>query len=350
MQNNPLLKLLLKSSLQLSKKISSNRLLMTLICLTLISIVTLPRFNEQNLIPFLKNVGNKGHLGELTIDGGNYINMVEYFRSDLPSSEFEIFPPFTYRPLQPFIASFLPFSAMTSFNLVSVFCIAIGVLYLWLILGKLKISPQISFISLFLAIFSFPVFFFGAANRIDAMFIMFLMMSVYYALNSNFLFYLITIALGSLSKETIILSLPFYFFLQKDNRNKYYKTFFALIIFIFFSYLSRTIIPASQNIFWYFDLESIISNLSRHGTYLDFILGHGFLLFLIPLSFRHFKKRGFTSIEKSLFVGVVLTEILYLYAIVSAYPDTRFLWPLYCFALPLSAIYLNETLVLNSEK
>ncbi len=322
--------------------ISKNKFLLSTLCVFFLVIVTTPRFNEQNLLPFLKNIGNKGHIGQLTIDGRSYIDMVEYFRLEKPSDSLQIIPPFTYRLLQPFIAAHLPFSAMTSFNLISVFCIAIGILYLWLILEKLRISPPIAFISLLVSIFSFQVFFFGPANRIDAMFIMFLMMSIYYALSNNFTLYLISIALGSLSKETIILSLPFYFFLHKTHKSVYIKSFIALLVFLYFSYLSRTIIPVSQDIYWHFELETIIFNLSRHGTYLDFFLGHGLLLFLIPLSLNYLRRRGFSQIEKSLLLGVILTELLYLYAIVSAYPDSRFLWPLYCFALPLAAVYLDN--------
>jgi len=90
-------------------------------------IVTLPRFNWGELGPLKSLVGVK------PFDVEQYILYTDYFRGEKNSTVLE--SPFAYRPLVPFLASFLPYKAFTSINLVNLIFL---ILTLFPLIGLLR--------------------------------------------------------------------------------------------------------------------------------------------------------------------------------------------------------------------
>jgi len=101
----------------------SRRALITTTNLGLLGIaVASLRFNQWDpwIIGSLTGNAGTGKLG----DADQYVQVVEYFRGDVSALSAS---PFGYRILLPFIASLLPFSALSSLNLLSLLaCAAIG--------------------------------------------------------------------------------------------------------------------------------------------------------------------------------------------------------------------------------
>lgn len=120
------------------------------------------RFNQWDPWIIGSLTGNAGtsKLG----DADQYVQSFDYFRGDassLPAS------PFGYRVLLPFIASLLPFGALTSLNLLNLLaCAAIGPLC-WFLAGELGAGHNQSTMCAVIATASFPTFYYGAIGYLD---------------------------------------------------------------------------------------------------------------------------------------------------------------------------------------
>ena len=187
-------------------------------------IVTLPRFNWGELGPLKSLVGVK------PFDVEQYILYTDYFRGEKNSTVLE--SPFAYRPLVPFLASFLPYKAFTSINLVNLIFLILTLFPLIGLLRHLNFKGNYLLFGCSLFVFSFPVFYYGTSGYIDATLIAFLMSGTYFILKEKILLFMASFILGLLVKETTIILIPVfavYLFLQ-DNmllRNK-----LLLIIFL----------------------------------------------------------------------------------------------------------------------
>ena len=99
-----------------------------IILLVLILIaVCLPRWNRMDYGPvanftgkdsrnFVDSTEYKGTDMNLSVDSYQYLQYVNYYKGE--NVEASLQAPYTFRPLQPFIASYLPFDSMTSLNFV----------------------------------------------------------------------------------------------------------------------------------------------------------------------------------------------------------------------------------------
>lgn len=97
---------------------------LALLLLALIVPVSLPRFNRNDWL-----IGDVTG-GETLLDNdvGHYVSVVEIYRGDPPLLQPDA--PFTYRPLAPWLASFLPLLALTALNVVNLlaqFCAPIPI-------------------------------------------------------------------------------------------------------------------------------------------------------------------------------------------------------------------------------
>jgi len=303
-------------------------------------LISIPRFNWRPLPePLNSFVGTK------PFDVEQYEKYVEFFRGDkLILNELE--GPFSYRPLVPFIASFLPFDALTSINLINLFFLSLGLFFLIKLLKHFNFDERAIFLGGLLYIISFPVFYYTTSGYIDASLVgMISIINYYMFLNKHFIF-LIFFTLGILIKETVIIVLPVlvvYIYFQKNYEKKILKILFAVLIYAVVEGVIRYFAPSKNFYIWSPSTDILLFNLSRVKTYLSFILTFGLpgLISLIVF-FSNKKNQIPNEVFYSLVSGIVMSILLWIYSILTAYADGRQLWVSYNFTVPLSMFYLTK--------
>jgi len=312
-------------------------------------IVSLPRFDRADYGPIKKFVGYEELYEGLPYDILIYKRYIEYFRTG--QGEGKIHSPYTQRIFVPFMASYLPFAPLTSFNLVNLTFLLIGLICLYQILIKLMIDFEFRVIGCLLYIFSFPLFYYGTSGYIDGTIIGMMMAACYFTISRKWLLLFIVICCGTLASEKTIILLPFfvaYLYTKKIN----FKTSLYLVL-IFVSVYIITIIslrkfaPSSeQSYVWIPGMEFIMQNIFRPKTYLSFLITFGLPGLLAIISY--FKLPA--EIRRSVFyfyVGCATSIVLYLFSIFSAWADGRTVWTSYPFTIPLAVLYLQSR---NSKK
>jgi hypothetical protein len=306
----------------------------------LLTIICLPRFDQNNFWIVKKIVGNKGHLGEYNPDVAAYIDMVKYFRSEITLENSEILKPFSYRIVPTFLASLLPYKALTSLNVVNMIFNYLSLFYLFKIFKKLKININSQFISTGLFIFSFPMFYYGSSGVIDPVLISFLTIGIYLILNDKYRSIVVLTYISAMVKETAIILIPFYYFYNKSKKLNFIKTsvlFFAFITSTFFYAREVIQLPDVHNFTPSWDF--VKDNLYRPRAYITYVLSYIYLLPLVYLGIRKIEK---SNLKLSLIVGLILGNGIYAYSFIAAYPDGRLIWPAYPFTIVLIGLYLNK--------
>ena len=187
-------------------------LLLLAVCLVLLC---LPRLNRDD-IGGLKNFTGKGeyhqsisNIGNVPVDVDQYIKYVEYFRKQIPAES--LIAPFSYRPLVPLLASFIPMNPMMSINSINILSLLIGLFYLIRILAELGFNARLQLAGGIFYVFSFPIFYYGAIGYIDPVSLCLILVAIFYLLRKNYWGLAITILIGVFTKESIFLILPFIF-------------------------------------------------------------------------------------------------------------------------------------------
>lgn len=314
--------------------------------LILFYLITVPRFNWRPLpSPFNNFVGNK------PFDVEQYEKYVEYFRGST-QLVYELEAPFSYRPLVPYLASFLLFDALTSINLINLLILSIGLIYLIKFLLYLNIAEKLVTIGLIIFIVSFPVFYYTTSGYIDASLIGILLIINYYLFRNKYFHFLFSFLTGIFIKETIIIILPVatvYFILNEKSKNKFVKSIFPYLLYILVVIIIRTFAPHKENYIWSPSIEIFIYNISRVKTYLSFILTLGIPGVLsLYLIFTDKKKNIPGGLLFPLTTGFLFSGLLWFYSVFAAYSDGRQLWTSYVFTIPLMLGLFNPMLTYNN--
>ncbi len=325
--------------INLVRKLSSkNKWILTSV---LFLLVTLPRFNDNKIV--VKNT---------SYDSKYFIAYVEYFRGEVPSQS--IRPASNWRLFVPFVASILPFSANTSINCINLICLAFALYFLFQTLKNLAVDETISWISLWLFIFSFPTFYYSTIAYVDPGILLFISIAVFATIIQNNFMFLASLAIGLLAKETILLVLPFYFFYTVLQRKKpaYFFSFIAFFIFIIGNVLLRKYAPTSSgesnSAFWEFSGNAFQLNFNRLHSWLSFPLSFGIVGVLYLYVLFKLKKNIFSDslLLASLF-SVMLALALYVASLFSTVADGRIIWHCYFFMLPAIAVYFSNNKLTN---
>lgn len=305
----------------------------------LLIIITYPRFNWKPLPePFNKFVGEK------PFDVEQYEKYVEYFRGDLTLKD-SLEAPFSYRPLVPFMASFLPFNALTSINIINLLLISIGLGFLIQLLVDLGFNGKLVIIGGLLFVVSFPVFYYTTSGYIDASLVGLVMISNYFLLKDKYYFFLLFFSLGILTKETIIILIPVaivFILFNKKTSHKLLKILLIILTYTLIESAIRYLAPAKNFYVWKPSVDILIYNLTRIKTYLSFILTFGIPgIFSSILLFTN--KRNIVSREilYAFSIGMFSGLMLWFYSIFSAYADGRQLWISYPFTAILSVYFIQ---------
>ena len=266
--------------------------------------------------------------------------MTEYFQGT--GELHKVSAPFVFRPMAPFLASFLPFSAFTSLNIFNAFVLLLCSPLSFLIARKYGYSFGTATIGVLLHYVSFPVFFYATSGFVDPVVILMIYAFIWArAYRRNWLI-LVLYLVSAWAKETTIMISAFllvdiYFSDDERKYREYAIVIIGSILFVLEIFLIRSIYtnPGVQ-MGWVPDSSALVSNLTRAKTYLTFALSFGLsgILSLLLLF-----KEGILKINKvyiSYYIGILSSILLFAYAIMSAYADGRFVWPAIPFAVVLS--------------
>lgn len=302
-------------------------------------LITIPRFNKREA--GMSSLTNKTLNNNF--DSDEYVNMVKYFRGNLAPGD-KLDPPYTYRILVPLMAAPLPFNPITSINLLSVLAIFLSVYLLEKILTILNFDTKYKFAGSLLYIISFPVFYYSVTGNLDTVLLLVFFLSEYLILKKKYSILLLVVFWGTFIKETVLLVIILAFINMLLDKEESKKTiliysFINAAAFLLGTYISRKVIPVTSTYIWKPSFDLIIMNLTRIRLYIAATLSFG-----IPGIFALFtawkRKELFSSNTVPLFYflasGFSISILLFLYSIVSAYSDGRFLWISYPFTIPLA--------------
>lgn len=290
--------------------------------------MVLPRFNGNQLL-----------VKQEPYDLKYFKAYVEYFR-DQPLTA-PLRPATNWRFLVPYLASKIPFDAVTSINLVNcVFLIlALGVFYKTLKL--LKIEQNKIWHSLWIFVLSFPMFYYSTIGYVDASLFFFIALSIYFTIINKPGLFLLSILLGLCVKETIAIAIPFYLFyhLKRDRKKAIYTSLVTIISFAVLFYVIKKIAPVSiegsENNFWKFDCINLKNNFFRINTWLSFILtiGSPGLVILLELRKLSFYKIWSNQVILSCLVCVASAFFFYTLSYLSTVADGRIIWLTYFYLI-----------------
>lgn len=301
--------------------------------------ISLPRFNWRPLpYPLESFVGTK------PFDIEQYEKYVEYFRGNINLIS-ELEGPFSYRPLVPYLASFLPFDAITSINIINLLFLSIGLSYLYKLLIQLGFLENAVITGLIIFIVSFPVFYYASCGYIDSSLIGILLVTNYYLFQKKYFMFIVSFLIGILVKETIIIILPvaaIYLILNENSGNKFLKIILPILLYISIVMLIRSLAPQKEGYVWKPSNEIFLYNISRVKTYLTFILTLGVPgLLSLYLIFSEKRKSISKNILIPLVTGFLFSILLWVYSLFAAYSDGRQLWTSYAYTIILS-VYLMQ--------
>jgi len=188
-------------------------------------------------------------IGEWVIDWDYYVKMSQDIFSIFKS---QIIAPFCNRPLVPLIGGLLPFDLETNYSIINFFSIYFTGVILYFAL-RLEFNKSISIFGLFVfcylnyiptaGIELFPEYAFYHAYlyevyNVDCTTLFFIMCSFYCILSAKKKFYCVSLVLGVLVKEIVLISIPVYLiyeFMKRDrtkNKKEMCNAFLRSIVFI----------------------------------------------------------------------------------------------------------------------
>ncbi|MFY0674260.1 MAG: hypothetical protein JXQ87_12705 [Bacteroidia bacterium] len=255
--------------------------------------------------------------------------MVKYFRNVTAEN---IVAPFSFRPLAPYLASFLPFDAETSLNTLNAIAFTISILILQQLINGFEIGSRAKNLLLLFFIFSFPAAYYTTVGYLDIWVVLFTMVTVYlfkyYSLYQALFFYLLLLFICTFLKESVIVSVGFvtaFIYSQRKNLGKTLIILSAILsIWILANTLTRQVIPVKNvGYSWVPSLKSIEFNLSRPRALPSLLLSIGAQGFFY--SWLVVKKR--VPLNSPYFVGFLSFAALWVYSFLTAYANGRFIWP-----------------------
>ena len=301
----------------------------------------LPRFN-----------GNQVIVKQAPYDAKYFENYVEYFRGNL--LELPLRPATNWRFLVPLTASYLPFSALTSINLINALFLALGLFIFYHALQLLNIPNIKKWQSIWLFLVSFPMFYYASIAYVDTALFLFIAISIYATFKQQAWLFTLAILLGLCVKETIAISIPFYLFYHfKNNRkNAIFVTLVTFILYLYGLYFIRKYAPISlettRNNFWTFNLESASINFYRFNSWFSVIFSFGLvgLLFFKELINKTFRQIIENPLYLACLASIGSAIILYFLSYYSTIADGRIIWLSYFYML----MVVNSSWTIDDSK
>ena len=312
------------------------------LCVLLMA-VGAPRFNRQDWF----GIGRISSAGQGTLgDAEYYLNHIRFFRNE--GGPELLTPPFAYRPLPIALAAPLPFSPMTSLNVINGISMLGALFFLLRMLGQIKISAGGCFLGGLAFIVSFPTFYYSTVGYVDPVLIVALCAAMYLIARREQevpLFVLSVVSAGINEKYVIIFPvwLLHLVWIEKKNLLRSAGVVGAsLVLFIVSIEVIRHVTPTGHY-GWYFNLQAAIGNAVRPRTWLSFLLTWGPLgLVVCYYLFKNIRTTLRDPQISILWVGVAAGLSVWAYGFISVYTDGRYAWLCYPFMVPLFCIYFER--------
>lgn len=298
------------------------------------------RFNRNDY--FFANPG--------PFDSKNYISFIRYFRGE-PFDVTHIGNSIRWRPLGPWLASWLPFEPMTALNVLNVIMLGLAVWSLSTLLKQLQIPSKERWIGIYLFIFSFPMLYYGSIGYVDPVLMGFVGLALLALYQDQWLLLVSCFVLATLAKEGSIILLPViatYFYFRKPFWQTACIGLGFLVTYIVLEWAMRQYMPNPSGrvnaLIWKSSWEFVFYNTTRWKWWVGFMLTALPLVYLLG-RFRYnlLAIRANKVILLPLVVGVLTAGSTWIYQLFSSYSDGRPLWAMYPFLIPL-------VVILNSKK
>ena len=168
-------------------------------------VVTIPRFNRQDLWIIDNYTVGGGQASENLHDALFYIEQTQYFRGERETSTSA---PWAFRPAVPFLAAPLPFEPMTSVNIINLLFLIAGLISLWFTISLKTRLPFLKIVGAALYVFSFGPFYWGTIGYVDAATVGFLSLSAYLLVSKLWIPLALVMAAGPFIKEPAVAIVP----------------------------------------------------------------------------------------------------------------------------------------------
>lgn len=303
--------------------------------------VCLPRFNRRDVLWSHRVFGTGVSSTVDLADARHYVAYVQYFRHERGAEDLRA--PFTYRPIGPLLAAWLPFDPMTALNVVNVVALLVALALLDRVLAGLGCAGPQRAGGAALFTFSFPVFYYGAIGYVDPVGIAFLMAGALLVVRQRWLPLAAVLVLGALAKETTIVLLPAAIArLLVSGRSRGQCLALASVLcgcYAAAALLVRYLAPGVHTYVWEPSLNTLAMNLSRPRAWLTLALSLGLPGILSLRALPGLLRRRTPTTDPALAAlsaGYAAALAAFLCSLVAAYADGRFIWLSYPFAIPLA--------------
>jgi hypothetical protein len=341
--------------MSLLNMITTRKMLPLVMLSILLVIVMLPRFNRRDA-GFSTITG--GTHGSFIADDGTryaqpadawfYLEYVKYFRNTPAGDVIAPVAPFCRRPLCPLLASLLPFNEMTSLNIVNIGMLLASLAVLAAVMGLLNVSAFAGYGALLLFVFSFPTFYYGAIGYVDPALVFFLSLGVWALITRQRTIFIVCMFIGVFAKEGIALLLPVAAAVAVQSGFRRRETVTALAGIagwgMAMALLSFTL-GDQRHFVWIPDPERVAGNLLRFRSLFSMMASFGIPgVFGTAFLLQRLRDRNLIAVPciEILATGFILSLLFCCFGIATVYADGRCLWPMYPFAIPLSALWLDR--------
>jgi hypothetical protein len=229
---------------------------------------------------------------------------------------------------------------MTALNVVNLAALLLATFFIYRTLTLLGMSINRRLLGCGLFIFSFPTFYYGTIGFVDPVLIGFLSAALYFLLSGQWLLLLVSLGLGVLARETMLLFLPVLFtylaFHKRGIQSHAHVLLLTLMVVLLALYVARTFSPVpGAAVAWTPSLERFLRNVGRARSWLGLILTLG-VPGWVAIAVLFTRWRALPRPYYALAVGFVASLALFLIAMFVAYADGRFAWPSLIFAIPIT--------------
>ena len=274
-------------------------------------------------------------------DAQHYAKMVEFFRGNI---EFQfLIEEFRSRILVPFIASLLPWDAITCLIIVNIIFTLLSVLIFNRFLYQLKMNEKEQVLGTLLFIIAGPTIIDGSLPLTDSTGLFFIILSLYFYCSLDFklkknIIIGIIISIGILTRESVIFVVPIIIIWTLIDEPLHWKVLLYLIIFILLIPILtlitlKILIPTSY--VWVLRFDLLDYNLN--GLFQPLTLAtiaQLSLLFLIGIFGNYSKIINMSKIIWKLLIGIITFFVILIYIFFSASIASRFFWIFFIFVIP----------------
>jgi hypothetical protein len=315
-----------------------SRLAFAAVALSVLAVSAL-NFNKGELARAFLGVERPPDL--LSIDEAQYVGMVERFRGQTPG--LELWAPFTYRPLAPWLAARLPFEPLTALNVVNVLSLLGATWFVWRTLRLFEPSAGWQLAGTLAFVWSFPFCYYGTTGLVDPPALLLIAAGLFFVLTDRWWALVAIGFVGGLVKESIVLLWPVALAQCAISRRRDTRTVAAVLLFPVGFALSSALgraLATTRGDYTFWKGLNLLENLSRGRVYVAAALSLGLQGLFALLALPQLRRMATEERRRylPLVVGALGSLALFGFALVTAHADGRFLWLGHPFLTPLAAL------------